>query len=112
MRVAMKKTILEGHPEDRVGPHRSHPPALGGHEHKRSDVVETGPLYIFRRKDPRGSVLQVDFRDHNLGVGKVEREPPGVFRFAGIVQLPPDDTIELRNEARHVHEDPASKPPV
>ena len=40
VRVAVEEPVLEGHLEDRVGPHRRDPPPLGGGHEERPDVPE------------------------------------------------------------------------
>jgi hypothetical protein len=51
-------------------------------------------------------------RDHDRRLGEVDREATRVLGLGGVVELAPDDGLELRDEAAHVHEDPASEPAV
>jgi hypothetical protein len=65
-----------------------------------------------QRKDLRSRELQVDTRDHDRRSGEVDRETPGVCGLRGVVQLAPDDGLELRHEAAHVHQDPLPEPAI
>src|SRR5215211_687719 len=112
MRVTVEEAVLEGHLEDRVRPHRGYPPTLGRGEQEGPDVAETGALDVLQREHLRGGEIQVDPGDHHPRPGEVGREAPSVLGLGGVVQLAPDDALELRHEAAHVHEDPVPEPAV
>ena len=57
-------------------------------------------------------IFQCICRDHDRRLCEVDGEAPRVLRLGGVVQLAPDDALELRHEAVDVHEDPAPEPRV
>ena len=110
--VAVEEPVLEGHLEDRLGPHGGDAPPLGGSERERTDVPEPGPLDVLLGQHPGGREVQVDPGDNDLRPGEVGGEAAGVLRLCGVVELAPDDDLELGHEAAHVHEEPAPEPAV
>src|SRR5215210_208389 len=98
----MEEPVLEGHLEDRVGPHGRDPPPLGrGHE-EGPDVPDPGTIDELHGQHLRGRELPVDGRYGHRGAGEVGGEAPGVLGLRRVVQLAPDDDLELG------HEPPAS----
>src|SRR5215203_7401690 len=108
----MEESVLEGHLEDRLCPHRGHAPPLGGREHKRTDVPELGPLDVLFCQHPRGREPKVDLGDNYLRPREVRGEAASILRLCRVIQLAPDNDLELGHEAAHVHKQPAPEPPV
>ncbi len=59
-----------------------------------------------------GREPEVDPGDDDLRPREVGGEAAGVLRLGGVVELAPDNDLELGHEAAYVYEQPAPEPPV